>query len=77
MADPYHIDLEQFSLERFRHSLETSEVLPGRRILKEKIAERFKILEFHGHPELKDLMQALKSPKKLEQFSKKSGLPQD
>jgi len=77
MADPYHIDLERFSLERFRHSLETGEVLPGRRILKEKIAERFKILESMGIRNLKDLIQALKSPKKLEQFSKKSGLPQD
>jgi hypothetical protein len=77
MADPYHIDLERFSLERFRHSLETGEVLPGRRILKEKIAEHFKILESMGIRNLEDLIQALKSSKKLEQFSKKSGLPQD
>lgn len=36
MADQYHIDPGQFSLERLRHILETSEALPGRKVLREK-----------------------------------------
>jgi predicted flap endonuclease-1-like 5' DNA nuclease len=77
MADPYHIDLEQFSMERFRHILETSELLPGRKVLKEKIAERFAILESMGIRNLKELMEALKTKKRVESFSQESGLPQD
>ncbi len=48
MADPYCIDLEQFSLERFRHILETKYILPGRRILQEKMPERFAVLASMG-----------------------------
>jgi len=45
MADPYHIDLEQFSLERFRQTLETADLSPGRRVLQENLSERFAVLE--------------------------------
>lgn len=77
MADQYHIDLERFSLERFRHILETSEVLPGRKVLKEKISERFGILESMGIRNLKELIDVLSTKKKVEKFSQESGLPND
>lgn len=77
MADQYHLDLEGFSLESFRHILETSELLPSRRILKEKISERFAILESMGIRNLKELTDALSTKKKIERFSQESGLPQD
>jgi len=77
MADQYHIDLEEFSLERFRHTLETRELLPGRRILKENIAERFATLASMGIQNLKDLIEALQTKKRLERFAQESGLPQD
>jgi hypothetical protein len=77
MTDHYHIDLEQFSLEKFRHILETSELLPSRRILKEKIPERFAILEGMRIRNLKALTGALSTNKKIERFSQESGLPQD
>jgi hypothetical protein len=39
LKEQYHISLEEFSLERFKRILETSEMLPGRRVLKENTAE--------------------------------------
>jgi hypothetical protein len=77
MADQYHLDLEGFSLERFRHILEISELLPSRRILKEKISERFALLETMGIRNLKELTDALSTKKKIARFSQESGLPQD
>jgi hypothetical protein len=77
MADQYHLDLEGFSLQRFRHILETSELLPSRQVLKEKISERFAILESMGIRNLKELIDALRTKKKIERFSQESGLPQD
>ena len=72
MTDQYYIDLE-----KFRHILETSEVLPGRRILKENISERFGILESMGIMNLKELIDVLSTTKKVEKFSQESGLPND
>ena len=69
MVDPYHIDLERFSLEKLRHILETSDLLPGRRILKEKVIERFETLESMGISNLKELTAALGSKKKVERFA--------
>lgn len=77
MADLYSIDLEQFSLERFRHNLEAGDVLPGRVILKEDIPGRFAILESMGIRNLKDLNTALKTQKHVVKFAQESGLPED
>ena len=77
MAEQYHVDLERFSLEKFRRILETGEVLPSRKILKEKIPERFAILRAMGVRNLKELIDALSTKKKIEQFAQESGLPQD
>jgi predicted flap endonuclease-1-like 5' DNA nuclease len=77
MADEYHLDLAQFSLKKFRRILETGAVLPGRRILKEQLAERFATLEALGIGNLQDLLDALKSKEKIEQLAKQSGLPKE
>lgn len=77
MADQYGIDLEGFSLARFRNTLETGDLLPGRQILKEDIPARFAVLESMGICNLKELIDALKSKKRVEAFSQQSGLPVD
>ena len=77
MAEQYYVDLERFSMEKFRRILETGEVLPSRKILKEKIPERFAILQAMGIQNLKELIDALSTKKKIEQFAQESGLPQD
>lgn len=73
----YHLDLEQFSLEHFRHILETSEMLPSHRILKEQLSERFGVLEEMGIHNLKQLVDALNTPKRIDQFAGRSGLPKE
>ncbi|MDY7079608.1 MAG: DUF4332 domain-containing protein, partial [Chloroflexota bacterium] len=77
MSELYHVDLEQFSLEEFKHILETGRLLPSEKILGEKISERFATLEAMGITNLQDLVGRIKSKKKLEQFAQESGLPQD
>ena len=57
--------------------METGEVLPDRKILQEKIPERFTIWGPMGIKNLKDLIDALKTKAKIDTFAQKSGLPQD
>lgn len=73
----YGLDLTQFNLARFRQTLETTDLLPGRRILREQIAERFAILESKGLDNLQALIDALSTKKKLVQFAQETGLPED
>lgn len=77
MVDNYYIDLEMYPLTRFKQELNKSELLPSRKILKEQIDNRFKILEQNGIGNLQDLVNSLKTPKKAREFADKSGLPQD
>ncbi len=77
MADEYHIDLEKYSLNQFKQELEVSELLPSRKILKEQIDKRFKILAENGIKNLLDLAVSLKTPKKTNEFAEKSVLPSD
>ncbi len=77
MADDYYIDLKKYSLRKFKDELKGSELLPSRKILKEQIDERFKILEDNGIYNLQDLSISLKTPKKAREFAEKSDLPAD
>ncbi len=77
MSTPYTLNLEAFSLARLQDILETGDVLPGRRILKEHLAERFAFLESMGIGNLKALIDVLSTPKKVAAFSQRSGLPED
>lgn len=77
MKDNYHIDLESYSLDKFRNDLETREVTKSRKPLKEDIPQRFALIKAQGIENLQQLSDALKSKKKLAEFSRASGLPQD
>lgn len=77
MTDRYYIDLEKYPLSKFKHELIESDLLPSRKILKDQIDNRFKILESKGIKNLKDLSTSLKTPKKAKEFAENSGLPQD
>jgi hypothetical protein len=75
MTSQYHLSLEGFSLDRFRSDLESTEMLPGRTILQEEIDGRFAALEAMEIDNLKDLVSALSTKKKIREFSEASGLP--
>jgi nucleotidyltransferase/DNA polymerase involved in DNA repair len=77
MTTKYFIDIEQYSLTKYRNILEKSELFPGRRILHEKTKERFDRLIKHGIKNLLMLVQALKSSDKIKQLSKETNIPAD
>jgi hypothetical protein len=76
-TDDYYINLEHFSLERFKDVLGTKELLPGRMILKGGLDERFEVLESMGINNLQELWEALKTKKRVVGFAAESGLSPD
>ena len=74
MTSQYHIDLEKFSLQRFKTSLESRELIPSRSSLKDDLDERFRILEVNGISNLSELIGALKTKPKIAAFSQETGL---
>lgn len=77
MANQYYMNLEKFSLDKFKQILKTEEMLPARQILKEDIEERFDVLTSMGVLHLKDLIDALNTKQKIEDFAKRSGLSKE
>ena len=77
MKDHYHIDLSKYSLKKFKHSLKNRTLIPSRVSLKDDLDARFKILEDQGITNLKELIDALKTKPKIEQFSQETGLTTD
>jgi CheY-like chemotaxis protein len=75
--DGYGLDLSKISLARFQQMLETGDLLPSRRILKERLAERFAVLEERGIENLQQLADVLKTKKHVARLAEDAGLPQD
>ena len=75
MADNYHMSLEEVKLEDYEKILESKELLPGRRILKDNIQNRFCIIRSEGVNNLKELLENLKTKKKMDEFAYKTKLP--
>ena len=74
MADQYHIDTHKYSLAKFKDNIQSRDMIPSRVILKEDVDERFEILERSGIHNLKDLIGALNTRTKIENFSNQTGL---
>ncbi|MFC1878529.1 DUF4332 domain-containing protein [Chloroflexota bacterium] len=64
-------------MARFRATLEDGDLLPSRQNLKEDIPGRFAVLEAAGIKNLQDLIGALKTKKRLEEFHQQTALPLD
>ncbi len=77
MANQYYMNLERFSLNKFKQILKTEEMLPARQILKEDIEKRFDVLASMGVLHLKELIDALKTKRKIEDFARRSGLSKE
>ena len=73
----YHIDSRKYTLQQLKMNLLSRELIPSRKVLKEDIERRFKILEKMGILNLQDLINALKNKKKMEIFSSSSGISVD
>ncbi|MBT4288716.1 MAG: DUF4332 domain-containing protein [Deltaproteobacteria bacterium] len=74
MKKQYYLNLEKYSLQKFKESLINRNMIPSRIILKEAIEERFRLLDLNGVKTLKALIEELKTKQKIEDFSRKTDL---
>ncbi|PKO16165.1 MAG: DUF4332 domain-containing protein [Chloroflexi bacterium HGW-Chloroflexi-10] len=74
MDDHYYIDLASISLSTYEEELQNTELLPSRKIIKDDIENRFRILRECGINNLNDILTLLKTPDKVKAFAHKSGL---
>ena len=74
MRDQYHINIEKYSLRKFKENLRSRDMIPSRIALKDDLDARFQALENMRITNHKELIDALKTKAKIEQFSKASGL---
>lgn len=70
----YYIDLEKISIDKYKETLKSADLLPGRMILKENIDKFFDILKKQTVKNLDELLKILKNKQKLQDFSKQSDL---
>ncbi len=64
----YHPDFKLISLDEFQSKLAAADLLPSRRLLKEKLSERFLRFRNAGIGNLYELQQTLKKKGKIEEF---------
>ena len=74
MSDQFQIDLEKYSLKKFKKSLQKRDMIPSRKSLKDDLDSRFEALEKCGITNLKELIDALNTKQKIEDFSQETGL---
>jgi len=74
MSDRYQIDLEKYSLQKFKRSLQSRDMIPSRVSLKDDVDARFGKLESCWITNLKELIDALKTKQRIEQFSQETTL---
>lgn len=77
MPSQYYRNLDDFRLERFEQRLASEELLPARRVLKEDLEERFRVLRSLGITNLQGVMDNLGTKRRISAFAQKSGLPYD
>ena len=73
----YYIDLENISIDKYRDILKSADLLPSRIILKNDIDDIFNIIKKQQIENVDELQKALKNKDKVQDFSKKSGIPED
>lgn len=73
----YHRNPDDIAIGDFAMDLELASMIPSRKNLGEDIPGRLKCLEDHGIKNAGDLLAELKTPKRLEAFAKKTGLPEE
>ena len=77
MSDDYYLDFQNYPLHTWQEELKKASLLPSRQILKEDLDARFNILSRKGISNLQELMDALKTSRKVREFASQTGLPED
>jgi predicted flap endonuclease-1-like 5' DNA nuclease len=75
MGNQYHINLEKYSLQKFKHDLDSRDMIPSRVSLKDNLDERFKILDDYGITNLKELIDSMKTKTRIDRLSEETRLP--
>jgi hypothetical protein len=70
----YYIDLAKISLEEYIIKLKTGYLPPSRKLLLDDIESQFQLIENQGIENIEELRTALKTKKKLEEFSAMTGI---
>jgi uncharacterized protein (UPF0335 family) len=73
----YYIDLAGISVDEYREILRSGDLLPSQMVLKEDIDDIFKNIKGQGIENVEQLRIALRSKKKLQEFSIQSGIAED
>jgi hypothetical protein len=73
----YYIDLSSISIDSYKAKLKSSDLLPSRMILKDKLDERFNYFESIGISNVQELQQILKKKDKLAELPKVNFLSGD
>ena len=73
----YYIDLAGISIDEYREILRSGDLLPSQMVLKEDIDDIFKSIKGQGIEDVEQLRIALRSKKKLQEFSRQSGISED
>ena len=73
----YYIDLENISIDNYKEILKSADLLPSRMILKSNIDHNFDLVKKQNIRNIDELMKMSKNKKKLQDFSKQSGLNED
>ena len=74
MSDSYHLDLQDISLDRYGQTLESAELIPSRRSLKEDISTRFSRLKALGITNLAEFLTAVKNASKIAELARNADL---
>ena len=73
----YYIDLENISIDKYRDILKSADLLPSRIILKNDIDDIFNIIKKLQIDNVDELQKTLMNKNEVQDFSKKSGIPED
>ncbi len=73
----YYIDLANISLENYRDSLELADLLPSRMVLKSDLKQNFEILKAEGITNVAELLNSVKSKKKVLELAKKTTIDEE
>ncbi|UTB33405.1 MAG: hypothetical protein NKF70_03870 [Methanobacterium sp. ERen5] len=73
MCETYHIPLGEVKIDEYKKILESKDLLPGRKVLKENINDTFLIIRSVGIDNLEELIEALKNKKKWKTLHLKQG----
>lgn len=70
----YYVDLESIPIMQYKQSIKTGYLPPSRKMLKENIDERFDIIEKQGICTAAQLLTAVKTKNRTEDFIAKTGI---